>query len=188
MTYSIEQSHCSVLKHSHPIKKLALAAGMALALAGAPVNAAELKPAAQAAAAPMTQLALPDVTGGQHALKDFEGQVVLVDFWASWCGPCRQSFPWMNRLQKTYADQGLKVVAINLDEDPAAARAFLQEVPAEFTVLLDSEAQLPDDYGVMGMPSSYLIDRNGKIRAQHIGFHSDRVSDYETTITTLLAE
>lgn len=191
MSCSTQQSQR--LSHSfkqagRPFKKAALVAGLLLTLAGAEAGAAELKSAAQAASAPMTQLVLPDVKGGQASLADFKGQVVLVDFWASWCGPCRQSFPWMNRLQSQYGAQGLKVVAINLDQEAELAREFLQEVPAQFTVLLDTDAQLPGEYGVMGMPSSYLIDRKGRIRAQHIGFHSDRVADYETSIKTLLAE
>ena len=169
-------------------KKQLLAAGLSLTVLSTQVLASELQPVQQAQLAPMTQVSLPDVKGGAASLSDFEGKVVLVDFWASWCGPCRQSFPWMNKLQQQYQAEGLEVVAINLDQDVELASEFLQDVPAQFTVLLDTDAQLPGEYGVMGMPSSYLIDRNGKIRAQHIGFHSDRVKDYEDTIKALLAE
>ncbi|WP_086481559.1 TlpA family protein disulfide reductase [Oceanospirillum sanctuarii] len=173
---------------SFSFKKQLVAAGIALTVLSAQAAASELKPAQQAQLAPMTQVSLPNVKGGLASLADFKGKVVLVDFWASWCGPCRQSFPWMNQLQNQYKSDGLEVVAINLDQEADLAAEFLQEVPAQFTVLLDTDAQLPGEYGVMGMPSSYLIDRNGKIRAQHIGFHSDRVKDYEDTIKALLAE
>lgn len=173
---------------SFPFKKQLMTAGVVLAALSFQTSAAELMPVQQAQLAPMTQVSLPDVYGGSLSLADFKGKVVLVDFWASWCGPCRQSFPWMNKLQKTYQAEGLEVVAINLDQDVELAKEFLQEVPAQFTVLLDTDAQLPGEYGVMGMPSSYLIDRSGKIRAQHIGFHSDRVKGYEDTIKALLAE
>ncbi len=169
-------------------KKQLVAAGLSLTVLSTQVVASELKPAQQAQLAPMTQVSLPDVKGGAASLSDFKGKVVLVDFWASWCGPCRQSFPWMNQLQDTYRAEGLEVIAINLDQEAELAKAFLQDVPAQFTVLLDTDAQLPGEYGVIGMPSSYLIDRNGKIRAQHIGFHSDRVKDYEDTIKALLSE
>jgi peroxiredoxin len=94
----------------------------------------------------------------------------------------------MNKVQQNYQSQGLEVIAINLDEEPELAREFLEQVPAQFTVLLDSEAQLPDAFGVMGMPSSYLIDREGRIRAEHIGFHANRVDAYESSIKALLAE
>ena len=178
------------------LKKSLISVGLVLTLSGAPLitYAVDIEPADQAIYAPMAQVSLPDINGGSATLADYRGQVVLVDFWASWCGPCRQSFPWMNQLQQrygaesSYGDKGLKVVAINLDQDAELAREFLQDIPAQFTVLLDTEAQLPEAYGVIGMPSSYLIDRNGKVRAQHIGFHQDRLDGYEETIKTLLAE
>lgn len=169
-------------------RKQFIAAGIAITVLSGQVVASDLEPVQKAQLAPMTQVSLPDVKGGSATLSDYKGKVVLVDFWASWCGPCRQSFPWMNSLQEQYRADGLEVVAINLDQEAELAKEFLQEVPAQFTVLLDTDAQLPGEYGVMGMPSSYLIDRNGKIRAQHIGFHSDRIKNYEDTIKALLAE
>ncbi|OOV86566.1 TlpA disulfide reductase family protein [Oceanospirillum linum] len=173
---------------SFSFKKQLVAAGITLTVLGTQAVASELQPVQQAQLAPMAKVSLPDVNGGAASLSDFKGKVVLVDFWASWCGPCRQSFPWMNQLQETYRAEGLEVVAINLDHEAGLAKEFLQDLPVQFTVLLDTDAQLPEEYGVIGMPSSYLIDRNGKIRAQHIGFHSDRVKAYEDNIKVLLAE
>jgi len=170
-----------------PVKPLA-AALFTLVLSATPVLAADITPAAAASPAPSAQVRLPDIKGGSATLADFRGQVVLLDFWASWCGPCRESFPWMNSLQQRFGEQGLKVVAVNLDDDSAAAREFLQQLPAQFTVLLDPDAQLPETFAVMGMPSSYLLDRQGRLRATHVGFHSQRIPDYENTIKTLLAE
>ena len=147
-----------------------------------------LNQAQEAKPVPMASTPLSSVGGQKTTLADFKGNVLLIDFWASWCGPCRQSFPWMNGMQQQYRAEGLEVVAINLDEEPELAREFLRQVPAQFTVLLDSDAQLPDAFGLIGMPSSYLIDRQGRLRAQHIGFHANRVAEYENSIKALLAE
>lgn len=153
-----------------------------------PTRADGLTPVAEASPAPMSQTALPSLEGGELSLDDLKGQVVLVDFWASWCGPCRESFPWMNSVQQRYGDDGLVIVGVNLDQESSAARAFLQQVPANFTIVFDSAARLPEAYGLMGMPSSYLLDRQGRIRATHTGFHSGRVDEYEANIAALLAE
>lgn len=103
-------------------------------------------------------------------LSDLRGRVVYVDFWASWCDPCRQSFPWMNKLYHRYADKGLVVVAVNLDESRAQARRFLDQVPADFPVVLDPEGTLAGKFGVEAMPSSYLVGPNGRILHRELGF------------------
>jgi thiol-disulfide isomerase/thioredoxin len=93
-------------------------------------------------------------------LSDLTGQVVYLDFWASWSKPCRKYFPWMNKIQKKYDFQGLKIIAVNLDSDPALAKVFLEKVPANIPILHDLEDKIASDYKITGMPSSYLIDRN----------------------------
>ncbi|AOY90362.1 hypothetical protein BKP64_17720 [Marinobacter salinus] len=123
---------------------------------------------------------------GKVSLADLRGKVVLLDFWASWCGPCRESFPWMNSMQAKYRNQGFEVVAVNLDQESEAAAEFLAKIPAAFTVAYDPEGQTPQAYEVMGMPSAYLIDREGRIHSQHIGFHNDRKDNYEAEIRSLL--
>lgn len=123
---------------------------------------------------------------GKISLSDLRGKVVLLDFWASWCGPCRQSFPWMNEMQAKYENQGFEVVAVNVDQKPEAAAEFLSQIPATFTIAYDPEGKTPEAYEVMGMPSAYLIDRNGHIHSQHIGFHNDNKESYEATIRSLL--
>ncbi|MEP4548030.1 MAG: TlpA disulfide reductase family protein [Saccharospirillum sp.] len=151
-------------------------------------QAADITPVNQAELAPMRDFNLSEMGGGELSLVELQGQVVLVDFWASWCGPCRESFPWMNTIQQRYQDDGLVVLGINLDQDAAAAESFLKTVPANFTLARDPDAHLPEAFGLIGMPSSYLLDRQGRIRATHTGFHASRVDEYEASIQQLLAE
>lgn len=151
--------------------------------------ASELISAAKAKIAPHQTVYLPEYqTNKQISLGMEKDQVLLVDFWASWCGPCRESFPWMTNIQAKYKAQGLKVIAINLDQEKDQALDFLKEFKPGFSVLFDTDTQLPEDFGVIGMPTSFLIDRQGKIRATHVGFHEKNIADYELAITELLAE
>ncbi len=106
------------------------------------------------------------------SLADYRGQVVYLDFWASWCGPCRESFPFMNELQRELADKGLQILAVSVDKTPEEARRFLERYPAQFTVALDVTAACPAAFQLQGMPSSYIIDRRGAVRAIHAGFRS----------------
>jgi cytochrome c biogenesis protein CcmG, thiol:disulfide interchange protein DsbE len=103
-------------------------------------------------------------------LAAFKGQVVYLDFWASWCAPCRQSFPWMNRLQGELGRDGLVVIAVNVDRERADADRFLHEHPAQFRIVYDPDGRLPEKFGVRGMPTSFLIDRSGHVQARHEGF------------------
>lgn len=119
-------------------------------------------------------------------LDQYRGKVVYLDFWASWCKPCRQSFPWMNRMQDKYGDQGLVIIAVNLDEDRADADRFLKELPAKFQVLYDPDGKLAEQYKLIGMPSSFIIDRNGAVHSRHAGFHDSSPAEYETEIQSLL--
>ncbi|WP_289028213.1 TlpA disulfide reductase family protein [uncultured Paraglaciecola sp.] len=127
------------------------------------------------------------ISNNMH-LSDLKGQVVYVDFWASWCKPCRASFPWMNQMHKQYKDKGLKVIAINLDEDSAAAKTFLSKVPALFSIVYDPQGNIAERYKLIGMPTSYLIDKNGELRVTHTGFFTKKASGYEREIQQLLSE
>lgn len=138
---------------------------------------------AMAKAAPEFQL---PTRHGSIDLRQLRGHVVLVDFWASWCGPCHESFPWMNRMYEQYKDQGLRIIAINVDSNTRQAKRFLNRMPAYFTVAFDPGGKTPDAYGVMGMPSSYLVGPDGQIEAKHIGFHRNRTGEYEASIRKLL--
>jgi cytochrome c biogenesis protein CcmG/thiol:disulfide interchange protein DsbE len=130
---------------------------------------------------------LPTAKGDAVALDQLRGQVVYVDFWASWCGPCRRSFPWMNDMQQRYAAKGLAIVAINVDKKREDAEKFLAQTPAQFTIVYDPAGAVPEKFAVKGMPSSYLIDAKGNVVAVEHGFHDDRKGPLEDQIKALLA-
>jgi thiol-disulfide isomerase/thioredoxin len=120
-------------------------------------------------------------------LGPIEGKVIWVDFWASWCVPCRRSFPWMNAMQAKYGPQGLQIVAVNLDRERAPADKFLVETPADFTVRFDPEGKLAKQYQVQAMPSSYVLDASGAVIARHAGFRLADADEYERQIQDALA-
>lgn len=108
-------------------------------------------------------------------LSEYRGKVILLDFWASWCGPCRDSLPWMQSMQEKYGAQGFQVVAVNVDPNSEDARALLKELQVGVLTLLDPQGQIPELYELQSMPSSFLIGRDGKIALAHAGFtRSDR--------------
>lgn len=120
------------------------------------------------------------------SLQQFQGKIIYLDFWASWCGPCKQSFPWLNQMQSKYAQHGLQVIAINLDAKINDAYQFLQQHETQFIVAFDSEGKTPKNYGIKGMPSSVLISREGKVLAQHAGFRDSDKAMLEAHIQTAL--
>jgi len=126
------------------------------------------------------------VASGTIQLDDLSGKVVYLDFWASWCQPCKQSFPWMNQMKQNYADRGFEVLAVNLDKDRALADQFLSKMDVNFIVAFDQNGQSASDYKLKGMPSSFLIDRHGSIHAAHIGFRDEDKKQLEQAIIDLL--
>lgn len=133
----------------------------------------------------------PDFTlqtreGSSISLDSLRGKVVYLDFWASWCAPCRESFPFMNALEADH--EGLVVLAVNLDQEAELVGKFLALYPANFTIALDPQGSAAESYGVSVMPTSYLIDRQGRLRAVHKGFHQADTERLEAAITTLLKE
>ena len=126
--------------------------------------------------------------GSPIDLDGYRGRVVYLDFWASWCTPCKQSFPWMQAMKDTYERQGLSVIAVNLDRHREDADRFLAKFRPNFDVRFDSEGQTADRFKVHGMPTSVVIDRHGVERFVHIGFRPVDLSAYENELRTLLAE
>jgi thiol-disulfide isomerase/thioredoxin len=119
-------------------------------------------------------------------LARFRGKIVLVDFWASWCEPCRHSLPWLNAMQTKYRDRGLVVIGVNVDRERADADRFLRDVPAAFQIVYDPTGALASRYDLPGMPVSYVIGRNGDVVAHHIGFRSGQSADREAELQQLL--
>lgn len=120
-------------------------------------------------------------------LGELKGKVVWVDFWASWCVPCRRSFPWMNSMQQRYGAQGLQIIGVNLDDDRGAANKFLEETPASFMLKFDPGGVLARKFDVKAMPSSFLLDAAGNVLAKHSGFRLADEAEYEAQIRSALA-
>ena len=125
---------------------------------------------------------------GKVNLKDLRGRVVYVDFWATWCPPCRKSFPWMEEMHTRYHDDGLTIVAISVDAKYELAENFIRELKPSFISAHDPGKKTAKLYKLRAMPSSYLIDRNGKIISTHLGFRASRSNKVEAEIKKALKQ
>lgn len=117
-----------------------------------------------------------------------KGEVIYVDFWASWCPPCVKSFPFMSQLMHEYKDKGLKVIGINLDENLEDAKKFLAKRPVNFSIMVDTSKRCAQDFNVMAMPSTYIIDKRGLVRHIHRGFRTGETEELRGLIEQLLQE
>lgn len=126
--------------------------------------------------------------GAGNGFDQFKGKVLYIDFWASWCVPCLLSFPFMNDLQKVYGSHGLQVVAVNVDEKPSDATAFLAKHPPGFLVAPGPNGPCAQAFGVASMPTSFLVDRKGAIRATHSGFRAGDADGLRAAVEALVAE
>ena len=127
-------------------------------------------------------------TRGRVSLEKLRGKVVYLDFWASWCQPCKKSFPWMQQMKQKYGEQGFEILAVNLDKDRQLADDFLQAMAVNFIVAFDAEGNTANLYHLKGMPSSYLIGRNGTLYASHIGFREKDKAALEQLIQQQLTQ
>jgi len=133
--------------------------------------------------------AFPDLSkfGLEGTLPDIKGKVVLVDFFASWCGPCKESFPAMNDLQKKYGEKGFVIIAINLDKKKSDMDDFVKSHPASFVIVRDGENKLVKEVKIATMPSSFVLDKEGKVKSAHHGFKGEEsVKKYTEEIESLL--
>ena len=138
------------------------------------------------AAAPQFSLA---GRGGQNvSLAQYKGQVVMINFWASWCGPCRQEMPLLESIYKKYNKLGFTMLGVNVEPDSNAANAWLKETPVSFPILYDTESKVSKLYDVAGMPTSVIIDRAGKVRLIHRSYRPGDENEYLDSIRALVRE
>ncbi|HEX4823489.1 MAG TPA: redoxin family protein [Candidatus Polarisedimenticolaceae bacterium] len=137
--------------------------------------------------APAPQVAMATRDGKPVALSSYKGKVVVLDFWASWCGPCRKSFPFFEGLESRYAPQGLAIVGLSLEDDDEAVATFLEEVPASFAIARDPSGRAGEAFGVVAMPTTFLIDREGNVAARFEGGDVSVHEKIEAAVKTLLA-
>lgn len=128
------------------------------------------------------------ITGVVKDASSLKGKVVYVDFWASWCGPCRRSFPWLKDISARYEAKGFKVVTINLDRDRSAAKKFIEEMKLPFEVFYDSTGAIAEKFGIEAIPSSYLYGRDGILKSEHRGFNPAKGPEMDSLISKLLME
>jgi thiol-disulfide isomerase/thioredoxin len=124
--------------------------------------------------------------GDAPIFPEYAGKVIFVDFWASWCVPCRRSFPWLNEMYHKYGDDGLVIVGVNLDQARSDADAFLADLPPDFRIVYDTDKTLAQRFEVMAMPTSYLIGRDGRQIERHLGFKVRKQAEYESAIVAAL--
>jgi peroxiredoxin len=126
--------------------------------------------------------------GGAVSLEDLGGQVVMINFWATWCVPCRQEMPHLQALYERYNDLGFELLAVNVEDDPEGARKWLEETPVTFPVLFDANNEVSKMYKVVAMPSTVLVGRDGTMRFIHHGYKAGYEGEYQNQVRALLRE
>jgi peroxiredoxin len=153
---------------------------------GLPLGAA--RAAAPAAGSPAPDFTLPTADGRNLRLQELRGQVVLLNFWATWCGPCREEMPQLDKLHAKYRTSGFTLLGVNIDDDPHAATALAAKLGLGFPVLLDVDKRVSKLYELGTMPSTVLIDRDGRVRYVHRGYRDGVGQTYDQQIRGLLKE
>ena len=129
-------------------------------------------------------------SGGESTIKlsDYRGKVVYIDFWASWCGPCRKSLPDLNDIRAKYADQDFEVIAINVDKDKADAMKFLDKYPVDYPIAMDPSGKTAEQYELKGMPNAFLVDKKGVLKHFHAGYKKKDKEKIDAMVASLLKE
>lgn len=160
------------------------AIGLAILLAG--VGAAAVADIDTPSAAP--DFTLKSATGENLRLSDLRGEVVMINFWASWCGPCRQEMPLLDEIYSQYKPMGFTILGVNVEEDTTKARKMLQDNPVDFPVLFDKQSEVSKLYNIVAMPSTILVDRDGNVRYLHRGYKPGFEDAYQQQVRTLIRE
>ena len=171
------------MKPSH-LTLSALIVGLGLATA-APLGALA---ASVGPGTPAPAFQLPAAAGDAVSLAGLKGQVVLINFWASWCGPCRQEMPVLDQLYRKYKPAGFTLLGVNVEPKSADALGFLKTTPVSFPILFDTQSKVSNLYEVAGMPSTVIVDRKGNVRYVHQGYKPGDESQYQDQIRSLLRE
>jgi thiol-disulfide isomerase/thioredoxin len=137
---------------------------------------------------PAPDFTLASRAGGRVGLAQLRGQVVMINFWASWCGPCRQEMPLLDQMYRKYKPLGFTLVGVNVEPDPADAEGYLRKTPVTYPILLDKENKVSALYNVSAMPSSVIVDRKGRVRYVHHGYKPGDENEFLTQIRTLVKE
>jgi thiol-disulfide isomerase/thioredoxin len=140
------------------------------------------------AGARLPEIGLTDVRGVRVDAASLKGKVVIVDFWASWCGPCKEEMPVLERLYKKYKSRGLVVVGVSVDQELGNMKSFLKQVPVSFSIVHDAEHKVAGRFKPPRMPSSYVVDRNGIVRYVHAGFRDEDAAKLEAEVSALLGK
>lgn len=144
--------------------------------------------AATDASPPAPGFTLANRAGGELSLSAMKGQVVMINFWASWCGPCRQEFPALDQIYGKYKPMGFAMIGINVESEKADAERFLGKTPVSFPILFDPDNRVSGSYGVSAMPTTFLLDREGRVRWQHRAYKPGDEAKYIEQIRAILRE
>jgi thiol-disulfide isomerase/thioredoxin len=145
-------------------------------------------PALAGSAGPAPSFSLPARDGATVSLAQYKGQVVMINFWASWCGPCRQEMPLLDNIYKKYGKMGFTLIGVNVEPDRKAAEAWLKQTPVTFPVLFDTESKVSRLYSVSGMPTTVFVDRKGNVREVHQSYKPGDENGYLDQIRSLMRE
>jgi peroxiredoxin len=169
---------CRLTALHRPVRVLAI---LMLAAMAAPAAAVTLQEEAP-------DFTLKSLEGSNLRLEEYRGQVVLINFWASWCGPCRQEMPLLDRLHQRYEDAGFAVLGINVEGEEEPARQLIDRIPVSFPVLIDQGQLVSELYGLQAMPSTVVVDRDGVVRYVHRGYKPGDEAKYVEVVKDLIRE
>ncbi len=137
---------------------------------------------------PAPDFSLQSLDGSTVRLSDLKGQVVLINFWATWCAPCREEMPLLDAIYQKYNRLGVELLGINVEDDASGAQEYLNETPVTFPILFDPDGRVSKQYQVKAMPSTILVDRHGNVRHIHYGYKPGYENDYQDQIRALVRE